>query len=120
MTGEAVLDVSHSQSDVDENDEDHQLPPMPRYSALSLSLPNSNRESSVGLSSQSMRTSSFAMSDISESKLPQQLESLRIRRAYTRPSRSRKSNIESIAETNDVDYHDESDFQNTDRLLLSV
>src|ERR1700737_1204648 len=92
------------------------LPSMPRHSALSLSLPPTNRDPSLtGLSSQSMRTSSFAMSDMSESKLPQ-LESLRIRSTYTPSSQSRKSTPASIPESETTDYHDEADFQNTDRL----
>jgi hypothetical protein len=113
MAEKGVVEDLQSLDDADEKS----LPPVPGQSTHSLSLPTPvNRDSSVTGTSQSMRTSSFAMSDISESKLPQ-LESLRIRRAYTRPSQSRKSNIDSIAESETADYPDEIDFQKTDRYV---
>ena len=54
------------------------------------------------------------MSDMSESKMTQQLESLRIRKMYSvRTPRSRIS--DSIQEAEVGDYTDEKDFQHTDR-----
>src|SRR5262245_12225270 len=78
----------------------------------SLTIPKSDRSpSEFGLSTQSMRTSSFAMSDITDPcppKLPQQLiESLRIRKAYSRPASTWKTwrtTDNSIPETENVDY----------------
>jgi hypothetical protein len=67
------------------------LPQIPQQPALSLTLPPPNRASSLaGISTQSMRTSSFAMSDdLSEKLAP--FESLRIRKAYSRTPTSRMS-----------------------------
>jgi hypothetical protein len=97
------------------------LPQIPPSGAISLNLSPLDRASSViGTSTQSMRTSSFAMSDdMSETKVSHQPDSLRIRKAYSRPPRSRISTVEtSIPETDTTDYYDEKDFQNTDRYVF--
>ena len=97
------------------------LPQIPPSGAISLNLSPLDRASSViGTSTQSMRTSSFAMSDdMSETKVPHQPDSLRIRKAYSRPPRSRISTVEtSIPESDTTDYYDEKDFQNTDRYVF--
>lgn len=97
------------------------LPQIPPSGAISLNLSPLDRASSVmGTSTQSMRTSSFAMSDDMsenrENRVSQHPDSLRIRKAYSRPSRSRISTVEnSVPEKDTTDYYDEKDFQNTDR-----
>src|SRR5579871_4852497 len=79
-----------------------------------LSIPPPTHESSVaGISTQSMRTSSFAMSDVSEGKLSQ-LESLRIRKMY--PVRTPRDRVSDVTPQSDMtDYTDEKEFQETDR-----
>src|SRR5579859_5627715 len=94
------------------------LPQIPPQTALSLSLPITlNRASSItGASTQSMRTSSFAMSDdISEKLSP--FDSLRIRKAYSRPPPSRMSNPDNdeVSEKHTSEDIDGPEFQNTDR-----
>jgi hypothetical protein len=99
------------------------LPQIPPSEAISLNLSPLDRSSSViGTSTQSMRTSSFAMSDdMSETKVPHHPDSLRIRKAYSQPPRSRISTVEtSVPETDTTDYYDEKDFQNTDRYVFGV
>src|SRR5436190_11177093 len=104
--------------------------PHPQTTHDTLTLPISDRApSELGLSVQSMRTSSFAMSDITDPCPPklvhqfsqQNLESIRIRKAYSRPpSTTRKTwrtTDTSIPETENVDYFDERDFRNTDRYV---
>ena len=88
--------------------------PVPTSNQPSLFLPPTvNGESSViGVSTRSMRTSSFAMSDISDNRVSP-LESLRIRKAYSVRSPHRVSDV--IPESEIGDYPDEKDFQNTDR-----
>lgn len=85
--------------------------------------------SDLTFSNQSMRTSSFAMSDFSDlpSSKPeegkqeqeenqQNLESIRIRKAYSRPlPRSKWRTSDNCSGTENVDYFDETDFRNTDR-----
>jgi hypothetical protein len=93
----------------------------PEFASNSLTPSTLNRASSLtAMSTQSMRTSSFAMSDVSETKSSsQQPDSVRIRNAYSRPLRSRTSALKNpISEPEDVDYHDEKDFRNTDRYKL--
>jgi hypothetical protein len=102
------------------------LPQIPPSGAISLNLSPLDRGSSVmGTSTQSMRTSSFAMSDDMsenrENRASQHPDSLRIRKAYSRPSRSRISTVEnSVPEKDTTDYYDEKDFQNTDRYVFIV
>jgi hypothetical protein len=103
--------------------QDHQTPD-------TLTLPMS--EQTLSESALSMRTSSFALSDISDpnqqEKVPpeqqnqQHLESLRIRKAYSQPPRSTwRTPDHPFSETENVDYFDEKDFRNTDRYLsLSI
>lgn len=100
------------------------LPQIPPHTAMSLSLPAPNGTSSVtGVSTQSMRTSSFAMSDaddVSEKLSP--FDSLRIRRTYSRPRRARTS----VPEDNFSENHsfnnesEDNEFLNTDRFHSSL
>jgi hypothetical protein len=82
-------------------------------SALSLPPPSTTREeaSITGNSATSMRTSSFAMSDISkEEKMASQgVDSSRIRKAYLCSSRNRNTMIEVVEKMEEV--------PNTDRYL---
>lgn len=63
------------------------------------------------------------MSDITDPcppKLSQQPESIRIRKAYSRPQSIRKTlrtTDNSIPGAENVDYFDETDFRNTDRYV---
>ncbi len=97
------------------------LPQIPPYTAMSLNLPASNGTSSVtGISNQSMRTSSFAMSDaddISEKLSP--FDSLRIRRTYSRPRRPRNNVPEDEFSEKQSFNNDSEDneFLNTDRFI---
>lgn len=118
-------------------------PLTPPAAGVALNLPMTDLKSTsselttTGLSNQSMRTSSFAMSDFSDnnddakpcsspfsSTPPQQqlqhLESTRIRKAYSRPSAPRKKwrTTDNPSEnTENLDYFDEKDFRNTDRYI---
>lgn len=99
------------------------LHPQPTHD--NLNIPISDRSpSELGMSTRSMRTSSFAMSDITDpypQKLSQQsLESMRIRKAYSRPTpawKTWRTTDTSIPKTENVDYFDEMDFRNTDRYI---
>ena len=104
-------------------------PSPPIHPPILLNLPLSDQtHSEPALSNQSMRTSSFAMSDFSDTKSSpqpqkeqndQHLESTRIRKAYSRPvlPRNKWRTAENSPETESVDYFDEMDFRNTDRYL---
>ena len=97
------------------------LPQIPLHAALSLSLPTPNGASSVaGVSTQSMRTSSFAMSDdISEKLSP--FDSLRIRKAYSRPPRSRTSILDDddvFEKTASEDIEENDEPESTDRWVV--
>jgi hypothetical protein len=100
------------------------LHPQTTYDTLTLP-PFDRIPLELGLSSQSMRTSSFAMSDVTDPcppKLSQQNhESIRIRKAYSRPSSPTRKILRttdtSVPETENVDYFDEKDFRNTDRYV---
>src|SRR5271156_2234052 len=152
MTEEEVSQVSHSQNLILDGEDapspihPHLAPSSDQHETSSLNLnipPHNQRAPSIGrLSSQSMRTSSFAMSDITESNesKPSSLDSSRIRRAYVRSpgggggaaagptGRTKGTNLingngikdvpnadESIPELPSNDYLDEKDFMNTDR-----
>jgi hypothetical protein len=86
---------------------------------LQLPMAESAPSEKTGVSAQSMRTSSFAMSDDDSERAAHhdtQLESSRIRKTYSRPSRSKwRIDDEVIPETETLDYFDEKDFRNTDR-----
>lgn len=95
------------------------LPQIPPQTALSLSLPmtSPNRASSMtGVSTQSMQTSSFAMSDDISEKLPP-FDSLRIRKAYSRPPPSTMSvpDNDTLSEKHFSEDLEEPEIQNTDR-----
>jgi hypothetical protein len=66
-----------------------------------------------GISSQSIRTSSFAMSDVSESN-NSHLESLRIRKMYSVRSPRSKVKKKDIPSPEPTDYSDEKAFENTE------
>lgn len=96
--------------------------PSSTFLSLPMTFPDMDAPSEkAGLSTQSMRTSSFAMSDESKPLSTQNgnLESSQIRKAYSRPSSTRskrnsKNNV-AVQETDSADYYDEKDFGNTDR-----
>jgi len=152
MTENEVPQISHSQNLIPDGEGAHPIHPLLAPSSdqhetsslnLNLNIPFHNqRDPSIGrLSSQSMRTSSFAMSDITESNesKPSSLDSSRIRRAYVRSpgggavsagptARTKGTNLinengikdepsadDSIPELPPNDYLDEKDFMNTDR-----
>ena len=101
-------------------------PSHPQTTHDTLALPISDRTlSELALSTQSMRTSSFAMSDITDPCPPklseQNLESIRIRKAYSRPPSTSRITLRtmdtSIHKGENVDCFDEKDFRNTDRYI---
>src|SRR5271168_3611381 len=100
-------------------------PTDPSSTLLSLPMTLSSMQTpseKTGLSTQSMRTSSFAMSDESKPHShSQNLESLTIRKAYSRPPtiRSKYRSSDIVQETEKADYFDEKDFGNTDRYFAS-
>lgn len=70
-----------------------------------------------GDTAQSIGSSSFAMSDVSDGKSVSYSDSLRIRKAYARPSLRLKTSTLDITnhKTENLDFIDEKDFRNTDR-----
>ena len=106
-------------SQIDEiQDRTAPIHPQPAPDSMLNPPPPLHRVSSMsGDSVRSMRTSSFAMSDVSDTKSLSHSESLRIRKAYAKPIPWVKLSTldNAVPETETVDYFDEKDFRDTDR-----
>src|SRR5277367_6449838 len=109
------------QSSPSSQQQHHPIDPSSNLLSLPMTLSSMQTPSEeTGLSTQSMRTSSFAMSDESKPQSQSQnIESSQIRKAYSRPPtiQSKYRNSDVIQETETTDYFDEKDFGNTDRYV---